>query len=396
MSKEKTKGITLIALIITIIVMLILVGVTVTVSLNGGLFKTAQDAVDKTHGKKQEEVELSNGRVKIGGVWYDSLEAYERGEESVNQKDATENEEQSGGAESLESGDIYTYGDYKYIANGEGNWTGFSTLEQARNWYIQTTEPITGMSWNEWLESEGLTEDEVWEMEELTEELFVPFVVEDWSVQVIDTNKTHYGDILESINGKPVTDASYTFKNCTSLTSVPKMPDSITNMEGTFQGCTSLTDLSDFVIPSGVTKLWFTFQNCSSLTDDGLPKIPNGIISLDSTFKGCSALTDLSNLIIPNSVTSLSSTFESCLGLSDASNFIIPQSVTNIDGMFMFCTNLTKTPQIPSNITSMQSTFAQCNSLYGTVEIPCTAKTNSYTASNKVQLKTYHYEGCGH
>ena len=67
--------------------MLILVGVTVTVSLNGGLFKTAQDAADKTHGKKQQEVELSNGRVKIGGVWYDSLEAYERGEESVNQEE---------------------------------------------------------------------------------------------------------------------------------------------------------------------------------------------------------------------------------------------------------------------------------------------------------------------
>ena len=35
------KGITLVALVITIIVMLILVGVSVTVALKGGLFKTA-------------------------------------------------------------------------------------------------------------------------------------------------------------------------------------------------------------------------------------------------------------------------------------------------------------------------------------------------------------------
>ena len=42
------KGITLIALIITIIVMLILVGVTVSVALNGGLFEKAKDAKEQT------------------------------------------------------------------------------------------------------------------------------------------------------------------------------------------------------------------------------------------------------------------------------------------------------------------------------------------------------------
>lgn len=42
------KGITLVALIITIIVMLILVAVTISVALNGGLFTKAKDARDKT------------------------------------------------------------------------------------------------------------------------------------------------------------------------------------------------------------------------------------------------------------------------------------------------------------------------------------------------------------
>ena len=49
MLKLKNKnGITLIALIITIIVMLILVGVTVSTSLNGGLFNSAKDAASQT------------------------------------------------------------------------------------------------------------------------------------------------------------------------------------------------------------------------------------------------------------------------------------------------------------------------------------------------------------
>ena len=44
----KEKGITLIALIITIIVMLILVGVTVNITLSGGLFSKAEEAGSKT------------------------------------------------------------------------------------------------------------------------------------------------------------------------------------------------------------------------------------------------------------------------------------------------------------------------------------------------------------
>ena len=46
--KKGQKGITLIALIITIMVMLILVGVTINVALNGGIFDRAKDATQKT------------------------------------------------------------------------------------------------------------------------------------------------------------------------------------------------------------------------------------------------------------------------------------------------------------------------------------------------------------
>jgi len=45
---KKQNGITLIALIITVIVMLILVGVTINVALNGGLFTKAEEATTKT------------------------------------------------------------------------------------------------------------------------------------------------------------------------------------------------------------------------------------------------------------------------------------------------------------------------------------------------------------
>jgi len=79
MSKQKTKigkqnptsqkGITLIALIITIIVMLILVGVSVTVALDGGLFSTAKNATGKTQLELEKEqlLELAMGAIGDNG-----------------------------------------------------------------------------------------------------------------------------------------------------------------------------------------------------------------------------------------------------------------------------------------------------------------------------------------
>ncbi|MBQ3145708.1 MAG: hypothetical protein IJB90_03975 [Clostridia bacterium] len=64
--KNKEKGITLIALIITIIVMLILVGVTINVALNGGLFQKAETATKQTQIEAEKEELLSAVIATIG------------------------------------------------------------------------------------------------------------------------------------------------------------------------------------------------------------------------------------------------------------------------------------------------------------------------------------------
>ena len=90
MQKLKTeKGITLIALVITIIVMLILVGVSVTVALNGGLFTTAKEAAEGTATKRNEELELSSGKVTINGEEYNSIDEYVNGGSSNNPEEPT-------------------------------------------------------------------------------------------------------------------------------------------------------------------------------------------------------------------------------------------------------------------------------------------------------------------
>ena len=72
--RNKEKGITLIALIITIIVMLILVGVVVTVVIQSNLLGTAKTAGDKYKTAYEDESNMSE--VTVNGEKYASIEDY--------------------------------------------------------------------------------------------------------------------------------------------------------------------------------------------------------------------------------------------------------------------------------------------------------------------------------
>ena len=76
---NKQNGITLIALIITIIVMLILVAVTTNMAINGGLFEKAGQATGNTKNAMNEEQALANGQIIIDGKTYASIDEYFNG-----------------------------------------------------------------------------------------------------------------------------------------------------------------------------------------------------------------------------------------------------------------------------------------------------------------------------
>ena len=77
MQKIKTqKGITLIALIITIIVMLILVGVTIIAAIDGGAFSKAREAKSETEKQTQREAKLLSDPIEIDGKKYATYEDY--------------------------------------------------------------------------------------------------------------------------------------------------------------------------------------------------------------------------------------------------------------------------------------------------------------------------------
>ena len=131
------------------------------------------------------------------------------------------------------------------------------------------------------------------------------------------------GKILEANSDKKValkfggkieglTDMSYCFVNCTSLTQAPAIPTGVTDMRQCFYGCTSLTQAP--AIPTGVTDMSYCFRGCTSLTQ--APAIPSGVTDMHECFSGCTSLTQAPE--IPAGVTDMHSCFEGCTKLASA------------------------------------------------------------------------------
>ena len=145
------------------------------------------------------------------------------------------------------------------------------------------------------------------------------------------------------------------FSGCSSLTTVPNIPDSVTNMSYCFRSCTSLTTVPN--IPDSVINMSDCFRSCTSLTT--VPNIPDSVTDMSYCFSGCTSLTTVPN--IPDSVTDMSYCFRSCSSLTTVPN--IPDSVTNMSGCFLDCTSLTTVPNIPDSVTNMSYCFLGCTSL---------------------------------
>lgn len=86
---RKNKGITLIALIITIIIMLILVAVSVNILIKSKLIGIAEKATDKY--KTVSEEEAKGGAIEIGGNKYDSIDDYISGKSIMSAAEVAKN-----------------------------------------------------------------------------------------------------------------------------------------------------------------------------------------------------------------------------------------------------------------------------------------------------------------
>ena len=206
-------------------------------------------------------------------------------------------------------------------------------------------------------------------------------------------------DFGENFNTENVTDMSFMFYDCSSLTSLDLSrfnTSNVRSMSGMFDGCNNLTslNLSSFNT-SNVRSMGGMFYGCNNLTSLDLSNFnTSNVTDMSSMFWGCYNLTsldlssfntenvvfmrymfdtccsltslDLSNFNTAN-VKTMGSMFNQCSGITrfDLSNFNTA-NVVDMGQMFRGCSNLTSLDLSSfntSNVEYMGSMFFNCSSL---------------------------------
>ena len=231
---RKNKGITLIALIITIIVMLILVGVVVTVVIQSDLLGTARNAGEEY--KLAYEKESNMSEVTINGEKYTSLEEYiEASQEykgltitadTPNVEFTKADGTTPGDINNLEIGDIVKYGDYEYHYN--------------QKYYPHRF----GAGWSD-------------------EE-----TIDGWGAKVLDRSKEKYGELCGLIYGKNLKNIDFLFgsggeSGSQSIIKAPEIPYGVVFMSNTFTRCSNLKKVTK--VPSTVKYINYCFEDCYNL-----------------------------------------------------------------------------------------------------------------------------------
>ena len=123
-----------------------------------------------------------------------------------------------------------------------------------------------------------------------------------------------------------ITDMSYMFSGCSSLSNLPDISkwntNKVTDMSYMFDGCSSLSKLPDISKwnTNKVTDMSSIFSGCSSLSN--LPDISkwntNKVTNMSSMFWKCSSLSNLPDISKwnTNKVTNMSSMLSGCSSLS--------------------------------------------------------------------------------
>ena len=396
---KRNKGITLIALVVTIIVLLILAGISISM-LTGqnGILNRASEA------KNLNGIAQNGELVKLS-----AMDALSQGLGTItdaNLKTALNSNIGEGKYEitgDATNGWTVTVDEQDYrveatgIVNGNGSSTGSGNWdkiledanknpesmkhkEQVKSSFIGIGTDGKPVNMDLWRTSKK--EDGTWGIFSCESAYAYEYAYDGG----IDDDGKIVGKIPQYIYSKEeerfveVTDLSRAFYRCTRLTTAPEIPSSVIYMSETFAECKRLTTAPE--IPNSVKDMDYTFRWCTGLTT--APEIPNSVTSIDYTFDGCTGLTTAPE--IPNSVTSMSSTFSGCTGLTTAPE--IPNSVTNMNGTFSGCTGLTTAPKIPNSVTSMSSTFSGCTGLTTAPEIPNSVTGMSWTFSRCTGLTT--------
>ena len=390
--EKRNKGITLIALVITIIVLLILAGVTIaTLTGENGILTKAQEASIQTRGAQVEElVNLWKSEIEMNENFNGDATVKSEDEllqELLSDKQVYENEIDREN-KTITIGnrvisyktksqltDIYValYNDGTLVFNNKNE---FDTNKLAEGW---TIENIKGKRY-EWI---NIDEEPWFDTSKIPQwygsstvtkisflDKVVPENIDFWFDNLTNLTTIENMNNLDTSN---VTSMSGMFSGCSSLTSINLTgldTSNVTSMKSMFSGCSSLTSINlTGLDTSNVTSMESMFYGCSSLTSIDLAGLDtSNVTSMGNMFRVCSSLTTINLTELDTSnVTSMNSTFFECSGLTSINlGQLDTGSVTDMGSMFYGCSGLTNIDVSSfktSNVINMMNMFRGCSGL---------------------------------
>ena len=347
---KEAKGITLVALVITIIILLILAGVALSLVIGeNGLIAKSKEGVEKYKDKAKAE------------QW--QLEDIEAGMEKIDLAELKDEEEHPELKQmklllniTEDNKEIQLPVDTEYKYDCTVNW-GDGTTQQVTNENAKTTKHTYENTGEYTLVIEGAYECLYYNDESVQIALKK---VEQWGTTGLKYIYLYGCEKLEEV-AEPTKNSfanmlsfGYTFARCSNLTSIPEKLfancPNVTSFSDTFLGCSSITSIPEklFVNSSNAIEFISTFAGCSSITS--IPErlfvnCPN-VMYFDGVFSDCTSITSIPEKIFVNcpNVTDFSYTFAGC------------SSITSIpERLFANC----------PNVRSFIATFAECTSLTG-------------------------------
>lgn len=361
------RGITLIALIITIIVMLILVGVTVNVALNGGLFTTAKKAASETQIAAEQETLLSAviATMTDGKVDFEKLD-----------NNLPNGFTGSNGKYKSEKGNkyrVYKDGEVEYSREPDEPTPIYASLEDNNDGEGTKTLVFTvAENTKEGAINLGQVADRY--LASNSDNLPMP----EWYVNETYRNSITRAEIRDVIKPKEAT--AYWFYNLRNLVTIDKMENlytsNITDCRSMFNECNKLKelDVSRFDTEN-VTDINGMFCGCSSLSELDVSRFDTSkVTNMNGMFSRCSNLTkiDVSGFNTSN-VQRMGTVFSNCKKLTyiDVSGFDTSK-VTYTNGMFEYCSslkNIDVSKFNTSKINNIMSMFNNCSNLSATITI---------------------------
>lgn len=319
------KGITIVALVVTIVIMLILVGVTVTIAINGGLIGTAKDSKEETRytqvlAEKEmwEQEERPTERFGIKSETLEDLITRLENEKLLTKKEAEEVRK-----------DGMTTIAKKWLVFGARK-----NVADASLWEYKLDKKTNLVTITKYL---GVMDD----LTELTIPNFLLIDGKEYRVTKIEGHDAWQA--IANFNGNVIISKGITeigkasFNGANKITGV-EIPDSVTLISDyAFQYCKSLTKIE---IPGTVKKIGNWWGNV------------NGQI-----FNGCS---NLKEVILEEGIEEISGrAFDSC---SKVKEWKLPKSLKRI-GPCAFRNISVEKFNIPENVESIAATFISSSNL---------------------------------